>query len=148
MKYLVWIFLSIEVVSILLPYIEMKEQDILSLPFYLLVSLLGFFMILKINEFRNLKEGIIKKFLIYCGNNTLTILTFHFVVFKIVSYLICFVYSLLFRVAEFPQMRCYSDAGWWIVYSLIGIGIPLIFRYLTVIIHEYINSKSASFQSW
>ena len=68
----------------------------------------------------------IKEFLVYCGNRTLNVLTFHFVAFKVVSCVLVVVYhEPLNRIAEFPQMRAYASSGWWVLYTFAGVGIPL-----------------------
>lgn len=55
----------------------------------------------------------------FIGNNTLTILTWHFLSFKFVSLLIIFIYGLpIERLAEFPVITEYSVKGWWLAYIL------------------------------
>lgn len=55
----------------------------------------------------------------FIGNNTLTILTWHFLSFKVVSLLIIHIYGLpVERLAEFPVITEYSGKGWWIAYFL------------------------------
>lgn len=62
------------------------------------------------------------KVLIYIGNNTLTILTWHFLCFKVVSLLIIKVYGLPIELlASFPVITEYAEKGWWIAYSAVGI---------------------------
>lgn len=63
----------------------------------------------------------------FVGNNTLNILTWHFLFFKIVSVIIIFYYNLpVEHLAEFPVMSYYAMRGWWIVYFLFGIGVLLL----------------------
>ena len=65
------------------------------------------------------------KFLTYIGNNTFTILTWHFLCFKLVSLLIIKVYVLPIKLlASFPVITEYAQKGWWIVYSVVSICIP------------------------
>lgn len=55
----------------------------------------------------------------FIGNNTLTILTWHFLSFKFVSLLIIFIYGLpIERLAEFSVITEYSVKGWWLAYFL------------------------------
>lgn len=66
-------------------------------------------------------------FLCYIGDNTLVILTWHFLVFKLVSLLIILIYGLpLAMISSFPVIEEYSAKGWWIIYSSIGCVLPLV----------------------
>lgn len=67
-----------------------------------------------------------KRLLVYVGDNTLAILTWHFLSFKVVSLLIICTYGLpVNRLAEFPVIEEYSVKGWFVLYFLIGTLIPL-----------------------
>ena len=60
------------------------------------------------------------------GNNTLPVLTWHMVSFKLVSLLIICVYQIpMEHLAEFPVIEQYTKDGWFILYFLIGMGVPL-----------------------
>lgn len=61
------------------------------------------------------------------GKNTMDIMGFHFMVFKIVSLGIIAFYSLpIERLAEYPVLMGIGG-GWWILYTIIGILIPTLF---------------------
>ena len=61
----------------------------------------------------------------YIGDNTLTILTWHFLVLRLVSLIIVIIYKLPIKmVGSHPIIGEYSDKGWWILYFIAGIGIP------------------------
>lgn len=63
----------------------------------------------------------------YIGENTMIILAFHFLSFKIISYIQLRIYNLpSYMLARFPIL--YSENGWWILYSLVGIVIPIIIK--------------------
>lgn len=67
----------------------------------------------------------------FVGNHTLTILTWHFLCFKIVSLIIVVVYNLpIERLAEFPAIGEYTNRGWFVLYTIVGIGLPLLMTYL------------------
>jgi len=69
-------------------------------------------------------------FLHFVGNNTLTILTWHFSFFALVSFLIVNIYGLNFlRIGEFPVIVEYSNQGWMLVYFLFGIAGSLSLAY-------------------
>lgn len=66
--------------------------------------------------------GICAKALDFIGKNTLTILTWHFLAFKLISLVIIGIYDLpIERLAEFPVITEYSKQGWWIAYFFVAI---------------------------
>ena len=68
----------------------------------------------------------IKKILVYIGDNTLTILTWHFLSFKLVSLFLILIYQLpISRLAEFPVIEMYAYQGWWLIYFIVGVGMPI-----------------------
>lgn len=68
----------------------------------------------------------IKNFLVYTGDHTLEILVWHFLSFKLVNLLIIGIYTLQYkRLAEFPVIDQYSMFGWWFIYLVVGVGVPL-----------------------
>lgn len=63
----------------------------------------------------------------FIGNNTLTVLTWHFLAFKLVSLLIIFVYGLpIARLAEFPVITDYTVRGWWVAYLLVAMAVTCV----------------------
>lgn len=65
-------------------------------------------------------------FLRFVGMRTLPILTWHFLSFKLVSLLIIMIYGLpIERLAEFPVIQEYTCQGWFILYFVVGILVPL-----------------------
>lgn len=90
---------------------------------YMFTALCGTLMVFGISKYLN-GRGV--KFLLYVGNNTLQILTWHFLSFKIISLLIIAIYHLpIEHLAEFPVIEQYAYQGWWVVYMVIGIGVPI-----------------------
>lgn len=68
---------------------------------------------------------------IYIGNNTLQILTWHLLFFKITSLVIIIVYNLpIEQLASFPTIYDYSKIGWWISYTLIGVFLPMVILFI------------------
>lgn len=69
--------------------------------------------------------------LTYIGDRTLGILTWHFLSFKLVSLIIVSIYCLpLSRLGEFPIIVDYSHNGWWTLYTIIGVAVPLLIDWL------------------
>ena len=94
------------------------------------------------------KLTFLKKILIYTGNHTLEILTWHFVGFKIVQYSIIKLEQLpIQQLACFPTMYNYDintpKATWliWMGYSIAGVFIPLIMVYSKEIISTYLVKR-------
>lgn len=72
-----------------------------------------------------------KTFLIYLGDNSFSILLWHFTAFKLVTYLIVIRNDLpIQRLAEFPIIDSYSKEGWWILYFVIGVFVPITLKYI------------------
>lgn len=78
-----------------------------------------------------LKYKNLRRFLVYLGDNTLIVLTLHFLCFKIISLIIVCVEKLpLGRLAEFPVIDYFSIKGWWLLYVFVGIFVPLLIKYI------------------
>lgn len=66
----------------------------------------------------------------FIGENTLTILTWHFLTFKFVSILIVRIYHLqIERLSEFPLIMEYSQRGWWAVYFVVALILTCLVGY-------------------
>ena len=82
----------------------------------------------------------VTKFLILTGDHTMEVLTWHFLSLKIVSLLLIFLYGLsINQLSEFPVIEQYATQGWWIVYLIIGVGVPVGGTYLYHTLREKIN---------
>lgn len=68
----------------------------------------------------------LERLLRFIGDNTMTILTWHFLSFKIVSYLIASIYGLnLSIVGSHPTIRVFANQGWFVLYTVVGMFVPL-----------------------
>jgi len=96
---------------------------------YTITAIMGTITVFVISKHIDKSENsILKNALIYIGNTTLTILTWHFLCFKLVSFVIVLVYNLpLERIGEHPAIEEYSMLGWFIAYFVVGITIPQFF---------------------
>ena len=89
-------------------------------------ALIGIFAIYAISVRINKHKKISKAFA-FVGEHTLVILTWHLLCFKLVSCVIVSIYNVQVRhMADFPVIDGYSSKGWWIVYLLIGCGLPIL----------------------
>ena len=72
-------------------------------------------------------KGLVHRLLSYTGENTLNILTWHLLSFKFVSLVIILTYHLpIERMGEYPVMTEYSVRGWWLLYTITGVVLPLL----------------------
>jgi len=93
---------------------------------YSISAFAGTIMVFYIANKISVKNNLLSKFLVYVGFNTLPILTWHFLSFKIVSLMIIYIYDLpIGRLAEYPVIVSYSQKGWFLLYLFVGIFIPL-----------------------
>lgn len=85
-----------------------------------------------------------RRFMKYVGNHTMAILTWHFLSFKIVSLLIIAVYGIDGeRLAEFPIIHEYTNRGWFVLYTFIGISLPLAIDYIFFRINKMLSKLYA-----
>lgn len=70
------------------------------------------------------------RFLVFTGDHTMEVLTWHFLSLKIVSLLLIAIYGLpIKQLSEFPVIEEYAHQGWWILYLCVGVGIPILGTY-------------------
>ena len=105
---------------------DFKEFICLPIP-----AILGFLMVYNISSTIDKQNNWFKKFMVYCGENTLCIYVFHIVSFKLVSLIKIWYYNL-----DYLQIGCHmvihehaKEDLFWILYSIAGVGIPLIWNY-------------------
>lgn len=94
---------------------------------YCCTAIAGILMVFAIaKRLLKLEKG--REILVYIGNHTLEILTWHFLCFKVVSFIIITIYELpTEQLAEFPVIQQYAYEGWWFIYLLVGVCFPLLF---------------------
>lgn len=105
-------------------------------------SLTGFMFILFISK-------LIEKFNIYCkqfsylGQHTISILCFHYIGFKIIIFIQIALYfkTNSYLLASFPILT--PIKGWWILYTVAGISVPLIIVFVWEKIKNFVLKKTA-----
>ena len=102
----------------------------LSLP---LPALLGFLMTYNVSRWIDSTKGLMKRFLVYTGDNTLYIFIFHIISYKVVSLLKIWYYGLDPRqIGCHMVIHDYSQQDlFWILYTVAGVGIPLLGTWLS-----------------
>ncbi len=122
-----WALLFAAVVAIGSVYwpTTMLSYEAQEIPLYVVTAFCGTLMTLTLSQWFAQRENRLKRLLIYIGDNTITILTGHFLCFKLVSLAIIGIYGLpIEQLACFPVIPEHKD--WWPVYLFVGAGIPLV----------------------
>ena len=89
-------------------------------------AMIGTLMVFYVSKKIDRLQTVASKWLVYIGNNTLTILTWHMLSFKIVNLIVIYAYGLpIARLAEFPVIEEYSQQGWFLLYFFIGVIVPM-----------------------
>ena len=72
--------------------------------------------------FGKIQRGGVYKVMSFIGKNTLTILTWQFLSFKVVSLTIIGIYNLsVEKLSEFPVIHEYAAKGWWLIYFVVAL---------------------------
>ena len=89
---------------------------------------IGFLMVHHIASCLDRHDGVVKRFMVYCGNNTLYIYVFHIISFKLVSALKIWYYGL-----DWGQIGCHmvihensTTDLFWVLYTIVGTAVPLL----------------------
>ena len=114
----------------------LKLRDLWTLP---LTGTAGFLMLHTFSKLIDGWGGALRRLLVYIGDNTLYVFVFHIISFKAVSLVKIWWYDL-----PFEQIGCHmvihdmrSDL-FWILYSIVGVALPLICLYSYHYIRAYI----------
>ena len=107
--------------------IDLNANQICNPVIFIICSISGFVVCYTISQLFLLFED--QKFLKYIGRHTLSIMMLHFLAFKIVIFIqIIIGYGKINDLKSYP---CYIvNSGWWLVYSIVGVLVPLWINYL------------------
>jgi fucose 4-O-acetylase-like acetyltransferase len=114
--------------------LKTELRTVATLPF---TGAIGFLMVHHIASWLDRHEGIVKRFMVYCGNNTLYIYVWHIISFKLVSAIKIWYYGL-----DWGQIGCHmvihensTTDLFWVLYTIVGTAVPLLgitlYRHLT-----------------
>ena len=118
-----WLLLSIPLFAALFFRWSMQLKGALVFPYYI-VAVSGTLGLLSLSFV--LKKCPIRNILSYIGSKTLYILIFHFLAFRLVSYVYLSVNHLpMYYLQQSPVLRD-TNQWLWLVYSIVGISFPLI----------------------
>lgn len=103
--------------------VDLVMNQYVSPSFFMLNAIMGIYiMIFLSKKITQLNIGV--KYLTYIGKNTYSIMALHFLAFKIVTWVKIIIYKEdIFCLASFPTYN--SKNIWWVIYTLIGIAVPL-----------------------
>ena len=120
----------------ILPWTNMLEYSFTTtIPFFI-TAFSG--TILTLNISQALEKNKIKHFLYYLGQNTMVIFTLHMLCFKVGNLIKIAIFDWpTYRLAEF-QIIYEHNSLFWIIYTIIGIGLPLLIN-LFMKKNRYVN---------
>lgn len=113
---------------------------------YLVISTIGIYATMIISHYLTTTKT--NKLLVYIGDNTMNILVYHLLALKIVSLVKILQYDLpITSLSDFPIIKEHNTY-YWILYSLIGVIIPLVVTHLfkalkRVAVNGFSNKKTA-----
>lgn len=121
--------------------VSMLSYNTIQIVPYAICALLGSIMMLNVSQWLCSGNKSIKKFLLFVGDHTLEVLTWHFISFKLVSLLIIYIHGLpIEQLAYFPTIKEYSSY-YWPLYSLFGIGLPSLVVFYRKKYIAYVKTK-------
>lgn len=107
-------------------FIEVVKQKYINSWLFILASCAGIYMNIYLGKLIE-EIAFLGKIIAYIGQSSLAILAMHFIAFKIVSGIyIIITNSPHYWLAKFPVIT--GSGGWWIAYTLAGVGIPVFLR--------------------
>lgn len=97
---------------------------------YSITAIVGTLAVFGLSHYLGASKSI-KSVLLFIGDHTLEILTWHFLCFKVISIAIIYIYQLpIVRLSEFPVIGEYASKGYWVLYLLVGVLLPLLFVWI------------------
>ena len=101
-----------------------RMQDVLTLP---LTGIAGFLMVRHIATLIDARDSKLRRLLVFIGDNTIVIFVFHIIAFKAVSLVKIAWYGLPFgQIGCHMVIHDYNGDLFWILYSVAGVAIPLL----------------------
>lgn len=95
-------------------------------PYYLGAICVIYFIIYVSKMIGRLKDNKVHRLLVFLGKNSMDILIWQFVSFKIViAVQLLLEYGSVSRILEFYPTYIASD-GWWVIYTIVGLFVPIL----------------------
>lgn len=103
--------------------IELGANEYVNPAFLLATSISGWLLVYELSYYLSLIKGL-NTILKIIGNNTISVMVFHFLCFKGVTYIQILIYDLpKSAISAFPVL--YNMPFWWLVYTIVGLCIPV-----------------------
>lgn len=121
-----WVYAPLDMASMYVGFVPTWRM-----PLFWLYSIVFSIFVYRISITLNSCDSIFIRILVYIGNNTLTILTFHFLAFKLTNAV--FVYALDLPKEEigwFPTNTALASQGWWLFYAVCGVIGPILVKFI------------------
>ena len=107
--------------------IEISMNQYSSGLFLIVCSISGWLLLVEIALL--IEKYQISRLFCFIGESTIWILFLHFAAFKFINVLQVYIYNLpVYRIASYPTLI--TDKGWWIIYTIVGVFIPLLVKQL------------------
>ena len=136
----------VSIASIVMPSGIFVSEGWKILP-YLFVAICGCTLTLNISRLISLKEHFFINILVFIGSKTMWILTLHLLAFKLLSFLvICIKNDPIANLRVTPIYQEYSSNGGWIIYSILGVLIPIGISLLVVYFNKIRHSTKKSLE--
>ena len=112
-------------------YVDLVGSVINSFVGFFLGAIGGIYFIISLSKYWGQSVAQFRDALSYCGSHTIPILALHFLSFKLISlFLILFNDLDLKELSQWPIISFANDSWWWIAYSIVGVGLPLMIQYV------------------
>lgn len=88
-------------------------------------SMIGWFFLYALSQMLTERESFLQDTFLYIGKHSMPILLMHQISFKIVTLIQVILYKKPgYMLGSFPVL--YKENGWWVIYSIVGICVPLL----------------------
>jgi len=109
---------------------------------FLIISCSGSYMILTTAHFINEYNGLLSKSLNYIGEYSFSIMALHYISFKLVSLLQIWIYNYPPKYLAYYPVIPKNTLYWWVIYTIVGVAVPLLLASLSSKIKHDIFVKS------
>jgi len=114
-------------------FISMNNNSFSNPLFFLTCSTCGIYFVLWLSKFIEKTYILLSSLLLHIGKNTLIIMAFHFIGFKVAMFL-----QLLFDKISYNNLAYLTgynnNNGWYIIYVIMGVFFPLLLSYIYAIL--------------
>ena len=110
---------------------------------FVTISISGCYLILVIAHFISFRRGFMSSALEFVGNHTFTIMILHFLAFKIAALIQIWICGYPVNYLAYYPVIPFNTAYWWVLYTFVGISIPLLCASVMTKIKSEIKLKTS-----